>query len=43
MLFKFAYRNVFRNKRRSFLTGLAIFFAAVVGIFSQGYINGAIG
>ncbi len=42
MLFKFAFRNVLRNKRRSFLTALAIFFAALLVGLAQGFINGMI-
>ncbi|MCD4814047.1 FtsX-like permease family protein [bacterium] len=42
MLFKFAFRNVLRNKRRSFLTALAIFFGALIVGLAQGWINGMI-
>ncbi len=42
MLFKFAFRNVFRNRRRSLLTGLAIFFAGVIAVFSMGYMIGVL-
>ncbi len=40
MIFKMAIKNVFRNSRRSILTGLAIFFAAFICVFSMGYMNG---
>ncbi|MBN2040914.1 MAG: ABC transporter permease [Spirochaetes bacterium] len=43
MIFKFALRNVLRNKKRSFFTVLTIFLAAIVVGFSQGWINGLIG
>lgn len=43
MIFKFALRNVFRNKKRSFFTILTIFLAAIVVGFAQGWINGIIG
>ncbi|MCK5241500.1 ABC transporter permease [bacterium] len=42
MLFKFAFRNVLRNRRRSFLTALAIFFGAMIVGLAQGWINGMI-
>lgn len=42
MLFKFAFRNVLRNRRRSFLTALAIFFGALIVGLAQGWINGMI-
>lgn len=42
MIFKFAFRNVLRNRRRSFLTALAIFFAAMIVGLAQGWINGMI-
>jgi len=37
---KYAFRNILRNKKRSFLTILAIFFAAVIVMMSQGMITG---
>ena len=40
MLLKFAFRNVLRNKRRSFLTALAIFFAAMIVGLAQSFVNG---
>lgn len=40
MLIKFAFRNILRNKRRSFLTALSIFFAAMIVGLAQGWING---
>ncbi|MCK4667771.1 ABC transporter permease [Candidatus Dependentiae bacterium] len=40
MLFKFAFRNVMRNKKRSFLTALSIFFAALIVCFAQGWVFG---
>jgi putative ABC transport system permease protein len=42
MLFKFALRNVFRNRRRSLLTALAIFFGAMIVGLAQGWINGMV-
>ena len=42
MLFKFALRNVMRNRRRSFLTALAIFFAGIIVGLAQGWINGMV-
>ncbi len=42
MLFKFAFRNVLRNRRRSFLTALSIFFAAIIVGLAQGWVNGII-
>ncbi len=39
-LFIFAFRNVFRNKKRSFLTGLSIFIAAVVAASTDGWVRG---
>ncbi|MCP4135505.1 MAG: ABC transporter permease [bacterium] len=41
-LFKFAFRNVLRNKKRSFLTMLSIFFAAIIVGLAQGLINGVV-
>ncbi|NPU99938.1 MAG: ABC transporter permease [Brevinematales bacterium] len=40
MFVKYAFRNVLRNKKRSFLTILAIFFAAFIVMMSQGMISG---
>lgn len=40
MIFKFAFRNVLRNRKRSFLTALTIFFAAIIVGFSQSWVNG---
>lgn len=40
MIFKFAFRNVLRNRKRSFLTALTIFFAAIVVGFSQSWVSG---
>lgn len=40
MLLKFAFGNVMRNKKRSFLTALSIFFAALIVCFSQGWVFG---
>ncbi|MDY6844604.1 MAG: FtsX-like permease family protein [Thermodesulfobacteriota bacterium] len=42
-MFKFALRNVLRNKRRSFLTVLTIFLAAVLVGLAQGWVNGIMG
>jgi putative ABC transport system permease protein len=39
-MFKLALRNVFRNKRRSFLTGLSIAFAVMVVIFLWTFVSG---
>lgn len=39
-IFTIAYRNVFRNKRRSLLAGLAIFIVAIMFIFLFGIIDG---
>ncbi len=41
-LFKFAFRNVFRNRKRSFLTATAIFFGALISAFAIGFINGMV-
>lgn len=40
MLLKFAIRNVLRNRKRSFLTALSIFFGALIGTLSFGLIGG---
>ncbi|MEW6515535.1 MAG: FtsX-like permease family protein [candidate division FCPU426 bacterium] len=42
MLMKFALRNVLRNRRRSFLTALAVFFGAMIVGVAQGWINGLV-
>ncbi len=42
MLFTFAFRNVLRNKRRSLLTALAVFFGALIVGVAQGWINGIV-
>jgi putative ABC transport system permease protein len=42
MLFKFAFRNVLRNRRRSFLTALAVFVGAMIVGLAAGWINGMI-
>lgn len=39
-MFKFAFRNVFRNRKRSFLTGLSIFIAAITVATSEGWVRG---
>ena len=39
-LLVFAFRNVFRNKKRSFLTGLSIFIAAIIAASSDGWVHG---
>lgn len=41
-LLKFAYRNVKRNRRRSFLTGLSVFLGAIIVGVAQGYVNGIV-
>lgn len=41
-MFKLALRNVLRNKRRSFLTGLSIAFAVMVVIFLWTFVSGII-
>jgi len=40
MIFKFALRNVLRNKRRTFFTALSIFFGAMIVGLGQGWIGG---
>lgn len=40
MIFKFAFRNVLRNRKRSFLTVLTIFLAAILVGMAQGWVNG---
>ncbi len=39
-LIKLSFKNVFRNKRRSFLTALAIFFATFLIVIFKSYMNG---
>ncbi len=41
-MFKFALRNVKRNKKRSFLTALSIFFGAMIGTLAFGMFGGII-
>ena len=41
-MFKLALRNVLRNKRRSFLTGLSIAFAVMVVIFLWTFVSGVV-
>ncbi len=41
-MFKLALRNILRNKRRSFLTGLSIAFAVMVVIFLWTFVSGII-
>lgn len=40
MIFKFAFRNLLRKKKRTFLTTLSIFFAAIIVMVGQGWVNG---
>lgn len=40
MLLNFAFRNVLRNKKRTLLTASAIFFASIIVVFAQGWMNG---
>lgn len=40
MILRFAFRNVFRNRRRSLLTATSIFFGALISAFAIGFING---
>jgi putative ABC transport system permease protein len=40
MIIKFAFRNILRNKKRSFFTALTIFLAAILVGFAQGWANG---
>ncbi|MDH5720004.1 MAG: FtsX-like permease family protein [Spirochaetia bacterium] len=42
MLFKFAFRNVLRNKKRSLLTFLSIFLGAIIVGLASGWINGMV-
>jgi len=42
MLFKMAFRNVLRNKRRSILTAVGIIIAVMLIIYAQGFITGMI-
>ncbi len=43
MIIKFAFRNVLRNKKRSFLTVLTILLAAILVSFMQSWVNGLLG
>lgn len=43
MIIKFAFRNILRNKKRSFFTALTIFLAAILVGFAQGWANGFTG
>jgi putative ABC transport system permease protein len=40
--FKFAFRNVLRNKKRSILTATSIFFGSIVVAFAIGLVNGMV-
>lgn len=40
MMFKFALRNVLKNRKRSFITAMAVMSAALIIGFSSGWING---
>ena len=40
MIFKFALRNIFRNKKRTVLTIISILFAAMIVGLAQGWVNG---
>gem|GEM_PF-373514 len=42
MLFKMAFRNVLRNKRRSILTAVGIIIAVMLIIYAQGFITGMV-
>lgn len=42
MILKFALRNVLRNRKRSFLTALTIFFGALLVGLTQGWVNGIV-
>jgi putative ABC transport system permease protein len=42
MIFKLAYRNFFRNTRRSIISGISIAIAITLIIFAQSYIKGVI-
>lgn len=42
MLFKMAFRNVLRNKRRSLLTAVGIIIAVMLIIYSQGFFTGMV-
>lgn len=41
-MIRFAFRNLLRNKKRSFTTGLSIFFATFISIFIIAYMYGAL-
>ena len=41
-MFKIALRNIFRNKRRSLLTGLSINFAVMIVIYMWSFLSGVI-
>ena len=43
MIFKFAFRNILRNKRRTIITSLSIFFAGIIAVFAMGWITGMLG
>ncbi len=40
MILSYAFKNIFRNRRRSLITILSIFFAAMVVGFMQGWVSG---
>lgn len=42
MWFEFAFRNVLRNRRRSFLTAMAVFFGAMIVGLAAGWVNGMV-
>ncbi|MDH4200515.1 MAG: FtsX-like permease family protein [Spirochaetia bacterium] len=43
MFLKFAFRNLMRNKKRTFVSALSVFFAAALVGFAYGWINGVLG
>lgn len=43
MILKIAFRNIFRNGRRTILSAMSVFFAAMITGLAQGWINGALG